>query len=106
MAKPVDVKEVVDRLSKQWVDQGKIIEAGWVAMRAIAIRQDAPQWQVDQARTAFFCGAQHLWGSIFSFLEEGQEETDNDLKRISLVAKELDEFRAQMEQKYRPPFND
>jgi hypothetical protein len=43
---------------------------------------------------AFFAGAQHLWGSINSFLEAGEEPTDKDMQRMSHIEKELSQFIA------------
>jgi hypothetical protein len=42
--------------------------------------------------TTFCAGAQHLFGSIMSVLEPGDEPTDKDLQRMDLIHKELDAF--------------
>jgi len=82
-------KEMLDKLSQRLSDEGKIIEAGWVALRLMAIPLDAGEIQVNEMRKAFMAGAQHLWASINSILEPGAEPTDKDMKRMTLIHEEL-----------------
>ncbi len=79
-------------LSKALTDQGKIIEAGWVSLRLMAVPKDASQTQLDEMRNAFFAGAQHLFSSMMTIMEPGEEPTDKDMDRMSLIQKELDGF--------------
>jgi hypothetical protein len=88
------VRELTDKVTKELVDQGKLVEAGWVGLRAAAIPADASETQLDEMRMAFFAGAQHLWGSINSFLESGEEPTAKDMRRMSAIDKELTQFIA------------
>ncbi|WEF52529.1 hypothetical protein AFIC_001020 [[Pseudomonas] carboxydohydrogena] len=69
-----------------------MIEAGWIGLRIAAIPLDAPAVQLDEMRNAFFAGAQHLFYSIMTILEEGSDATDNDLKRMDLIDRELRAF--------------
>lgn len=85
-------RELVDELTTGLVDQGRLIEAGWLSFRTMVINPAAPQIQLDEMRMAFFSGAQHLFGSIMSFMEEGQEPTDADLRRMDQVHEELEQF--------------
>jgi len=82
----------LERLSRELVDKGKLIESGFVALRVQSIPLDAPAVQIEEMRTAFFAGAQHLFGSIMSILEPGDEPTTRDLDRMSLIDAELKEF--------------
>ncbi len=84
--------EFLEKLSRELVDRGKLIEAGWVGLRIAAVSPNAPQIQIDEMRNAFMAGAQHLFSSIMTILEPGAEPTDKDLDRMSLIASELDEF--------------
>lgn len=86
--------EAVDQLSKEWIDKGKIVEAGFAALRRAVIPADAADAQVSDMRMAFFAGAQHLFASIVWVLEDGAEPTKADLRRMDLIAKELAEFAA------------
>jgi hypothetical protein len=94
------LRSVVDDVTKRLTDEGKIIEAGWASLKLMAIPKDASETQLQEMRTAFFAGAHHLFGSMMSFLEEGEEETENDLKRMDLVAKELAGFMADFKMKH------
>lgn len=92
----------LERLTKELVDKGKLIEAGWVSMRLACIDLNAPAEQLQEMRMAFFGGAQHLFSSIVTFLEPGEEPTENDLKRYDLINAELQEFIQDFELRYLP----
>lgn len=91
--------ETLEKLSKALTDQGLLIEAGFVAMRHLAMRKDASELQVQEMRRAFFAGAQHLFASIMTVLDEGEDDepTDADMRRMDQIAAELERFRAQLE---------
>lgn len=82
----------LERLTKQLADDGRIIEAGWIGLRLAAIPLDAPAIQLDEMHKAYMAGAQHLWASIMSVLDPGEEPTEADMRRMSLIADELDEY--------------
>lgn len=85
-------KALIDELTKKLIDDGRLIEAGWQALRISAIPHSASEVQIKEMRQAFFAGAQHLYASILSFLEPGTEETPNDMRRMELLDKELRQF--------------
>ena len=87
-AAEVAVKAVTDAAT----DEGKIIELGWLALRAQAIPADAPQAQLDGMREAFFAGAQHLLASIMTVLDPGIEPTERDGQRMHSIDRELRAF--------------
>ena len=88
----IDEKALHDAVAKRLVDQGKLIEAGWIGFRQMAVPAYASEPQIDDTRSAFFAGAQHLFGAVMGFLEEGEEPTDNDLRRMDQINAELAEF--------------
>ena len=90
-------KEEIARLTKGLVDSGKLVEAGWMAFRLSVLNSEATDIKVRDARIAYFCGAQHLFSSIISFLEEGADATDNDMDRMSKLAIELESFVKELE---------
>jgi hypothetical protein len=92
----------LERLSRELTDQGKLIEAGWVAMRLGFVPLDAPADQLHEMRLAFFAGAQHLFSSIMTILEPDAEPTDKDLARMDLIDKELRAFIKDFEIKHVP----
>jgi hypothetical protein len=82
----------LERLTRELTDQGKLIEAGWIGLRLAAVPDNASAIQLDEMRSAFFAGAQHLFTSIMTILEPGAEPTDVDLNRLTLINDELMEF--------------
>jgi hypothetical protein len=90
------MQDAIKEITRKLIDEGRLVEAGWVGLRHMAIPLDASPWQVENMRMAFFAGAQHLFGSIMSVLEPGEEATLNDLNRMTLISKELDEFVAKV----------
>ncbi len=91
--------ELLVALTKELTDRGKLIEAGWVSLQLMAIPADAPQEQLTEMRMAFFAGAQHLFASIVGILEPGEEPTDNDMNRLTLINEELDKFVEEVKRK-------
>jgi hypothetical protein len=80
------------RLSIELTDKGKLIEAGWVGLRLALRLEDAPKTQLEEMRKAFFAGAQHLFSSIMTVLDEGSEPTEADMRRMSQISDELEAF--------------
>jgi hypothetical protein len=99
----VELRAVVAELTKRLVDEGKIVEAGWVTLRLQAISKDATETQLDHMRTAFFAGAQHVFKSICSILEQDEKATEADLRGHLLnIQAELGDFIAQYRLKHGP----
>jgi hypothetical protein len=87
----------LERLTKQLADEGKLIEAGWVAMRLAVIPDNAPAVQLNEMRLAYMAGAQHLFSSIMRMLDPDPIETPDDMRRMDLIDEELDAFRQELE---------
>lgn len=85
-------RDFLTRLSRQLVDDGKLIEAGWVGLRLAAIPDDASKTQLEEMRKAFFAGAQHLYASIMTIMDEDREPTPADLRRLEFIDAELKAF--------------
>lgn len=90
------------KLSENLADAGKIIEGGWLGIRLLAIPENAPQIQIDEMRTAFFAGAQHLFSSIMCVMDSEPEPTESDLHRMSMIHAELEAFRKDFELNHLP----
>jgi hypothetical protein len=86
----------LDRLTKQLIDDGKLIEAGWVAMRIAAGLINAPPAQLHDMRLAYLAGAQHLFASIITMLDPGAEPTAKDFLRMDSIHHELEAVRAEL----------
>ena len=54
--------------------------------------QKMPRENLDELRTVFFAGAQHLFGSVCNILSDEEEPTEQDMLRMSLIARELEAF--------------
>lgn len=85
-------RDELDEIAKRLTDKGKLIEAGFVGLRKAAMDPEAPEIQVREMRMAFMAGAQHLFGSIMSILDPGDDVTDRDLERMAKISEELDQF--------------
>jgi hypothetical protein len=90
-------RQFLEQLSRRLADEGKLIEAGWAALRIQAIPLNAPAVQLQEMRMAYMAGAQHLFSSIMTILEPGQDETEADLTRMDLIHKELEAFGKELE---------
>lgn len=86
----------LERLTKELTEQGKLIEAGWIGLRLAALPDNAPSVQLDEMRKAFFAGAAHLFSSINTILDPGEEPTDADMARMDNIHRELQAFEASL----------
>ena len=91
-----DRKAVLEKLSRDLADKGKLIEAGWITLQIAAVDPSASQAQLDEMRMAFFAGAQHLFASMLTVMEPGIDPTEIDLRRMTLIDVELRNFIAEM----------
>lgn len=82
-------KKAYEALLAKLADEGRIIEAGWIAYCYTVLPPEVSKIQLAETRKAFYAGAQHLFSSILGFLEEGVEPSAKDLIRMNLVADEL-----------------
>lgn len=91
---PIDPElwKMADGIEKVLMDKGLIVEAGWAGFKLLTIPPNASPQQLDLMRNAFFAGAQHLFGSIMAGMDEGEQETEADLRRMDNIQKELDAF--------------
>jgi len=89
-------RQFLEQLSRRLADEGKLIEAGWVALRVQAIPLNAPAVQLQEMRMAYMAGAQHLFSSMLGILDPGLEETPDDMRRMDLIHKELAAFETEL----------
>jgi hypothetical protein len=90
----------LERLTKELIAAGKLIEAGWISLRIAAVPRDAPPIQLTEMRQAFFAGAHHVFNSIMVVLEPGEEPTDADLDRMDKINAELNAFLDDFKRKH------
>jgi hypothetical protein len=96
------IESATDALAKELIDRGRLIEGGFAAFAHYVIPKDAPAIQLREMQIAFMAGAEHLFSSIIGILDPGQEPTDEDLRRMDLIAKELDEWRGRISERMQP----
>jgi hypothetical protein len=84
------------KLVQALVDQGKIIEAGWVSYLHNVMPASAGAVQIEETRRAFYASAHHLFASIMTMLEPGAEPTEKDMRRLDHINNELRAFAASL----------
>lgn len=85
--------------TKKLIDEGLIIEAGWIGFKIIVISPNANETQLHDMRGAFFAGAMHLFSSIIVVLDVDSEPTKDDLRRMDLIHKELENYMKTMKER-------
>lgn len=101
MSDEKEVKEVMDRVIKKLIDDGQLIEAGFQSLLAVAYKGiTIPPEIQEQMREVFFGGAQHLHGAVFQVMDEGTEPTENDMRRLDNIHKELEAFLEKFKKKH------
>lgn len=82
----------LDRLSRELIAQGKLIEAGF-CLRILAVDTEASPDQAEALRSAFFAGAHHLFTCMVAVLDPTTPEpTPADLEKMDLIEAELADF--------------
>lgn len=94
------IDDIVESATKELTDKGLLVAAGFEGLRAQAIPKDAPQVQIDEMRSAFFAGAAHLFHSVMTVMESGEEPTANDMRRMEMIEKELQGFLAEYQKRH------
>ena len=97
---PEQLKRFTAEASKMLADQGLLIKAGWVGYHRMVLPPDTPQAQIDECRTAFMAGAQHVFSSILAIVDLDAEPTAADLRKMDLIDKELCDFAREMQQRF------
>lgn len=84
--------ELLKKISVQLTDEGKLMEAGWIGLRLATGLTDAPTAQLREMRMAFFAGAQHVFHTIMTIMDDDREPTEDDLRRVEFIDAELQAF--------------
>jgi hypothetical protein len=94
-------EEMLAALTRELIDKGKLVEAGWIGLRLTALSPGMSQGQIAMMRDCFFAGAQHLMASVLSSLDPDEEPTDDDLRRMDMIHKELENFLEDFKKRHR-----
>jgi hypothetical protein len=94
----------IDRMSRELIEAGQPIAAGFAAARLSGIIPDStPPEELDRLRVVFMNGAQHAWSMLFAALDEEREPTDGDMRRMEIINSELDAWYQIAAKKYGLP---
>lgn len=85
------IRKAHDETIRRAADQGKLLEAGFLALVLVAMKDATPE-EVTRARVIYMAGAQHLFASLMAALDADRDPTPKDLMRMSLIAAELQAF--------------
>jgi len=91
---PEQEREIAEAM-KEVADKGMLVAAGFAAFRIVAGDKVPPDMMLI-VHTAYMAGAEYLFTTIMSVLDEGEEATGNDLNRIELIYQELQRWRDKM----------
>lgn len=87
-----DAERIAHAVTRQIANEGKVIGAGAAAFLLVhKIAADDPRAAI--VGEAFMAGAEHLFSSIMSLLDPGEEPTVADLARMDNIAAEIDAWR-------------
>ena len=70
----------------------KYIQSGWASYQKCVIPEDASPVQIKETRQAFFSGAAVLFWTLMTGLDEDREPTDDDMRKMEDLQKEIDAF--------------
>lgn len=95
-------RDALMKLQKSLADEGLLIAAGWVGYRLMALKNDTPPAQLEFGKMCFFAGCTHLFTAMLGVLDEGVEETPDDMDRMAKIHNELQAFEADFRLRYGP----
>ena len=75
------------------------IDKGWEGYKAL-LPKDASDVQIKETRQAFFGGAAVLFEALMRTLDPCEEPTDADMKKMSDIQRELNEFGRKLDSRY------
>jgi len=97
--------KLINEITNKLIDEGTLIEAGFVIFldKEGLSKERLSYEQIEPLRLAFFCGAQHLFGTITTMLDEGTEPTDADLRKMDSILHELQRFVETLKSRHASP---
>jgi len=83
----------IDALTRAIIDRGGVLDASWQAFRAVALHPIWDKRHLDDARMAFFAGAQYLHVFMSAAVNpDVLEPTPDEDRRIGIIQGELSRF--------------
>jgi hypothetical protein len=98
------VIDVSAELVKKLSDEGRIIEAGWVAMRWFLSSQlpedrKFTETELEYMRDIYFAGSQHMWSCLNNMWDDAEAPTERDKRRIDNISEEMNRWYAAVEER-------
>jgi hypothetical protein len=88
----VEASMNLDQKSRELIEQGRLIEAGF-CLRILTLDAEAAPEHTEALRNAFFAGAHHLFSCMVTALDPTTTEpTAADLLRMDQIEAELADF--------------
>jgi hypothetical protein len=91
-------KAAID-LTHSLADSGLLVEGGFAAYTMIH-KIDPSDPRMPSLRDAYMAGAEHLWSSVMMILDPGEEPTQKNLDKMTLIHNEIDRWRKMKESDY------
>ena len=95
------IAEAARLLAKKLFDSGRVLEAGRTISVISFVAPDEPPEIKKMAEDCFMAGAQHLWSCLVGGLDEGEDPTPADDRRMDLIDKELRRWTADVKTRIR-----
>jgi len=99
MSDPRTVEQLAVRLTKDLVDQGKLLEASWQLYRLLMLKAAFHEPR-EAEREAFEAGCELVFTSIMNMMEPGTEPTEHDLQRMDSIFREVQAIQQRLQLKY------
>lgn len=91
-----EFENLVTDVSKKLADEGLLIKAGFIGFMVAVYGKDWARTLHSSKRRdvemAFMGGAMHLFSSIMTVMDEGEEATEAHLRKLDMIATELKEY--------------
>lgn len=99
MSVPRDV--ALRALVTKLLDEGKLIESGWVSLQQAYVSPEASASQLEQMRAAFFAGALHAHGAHVGVVCDGSGAPRKvDAQSLDGISNELELFAADFQKRH------
>lgn len=96
-----DKNKKIDAFTKQLINKELVIEGGFAGYLLYVYNgKTVPTEQYNELKNAFFAGAHHLFTSVMSTLDKGEDATVDDMKRVTGIHNELEKFIKDFELKF------
>lgn len=91
------INDFAQQLVEEAAKQGKLILAGWLALKLQAARGGATKQQLENLRMAYYAGAEHLFSSLMNIMDPNEEITNADMEKMGLISNELQAWREEVQ---------